>query len=121
VAACVRDIMAERSSWAGRAVDLLRVGADRSRADIAVGGAGWPNNPRALAGRLRRVQTFLRARGIDIAFSREGRAGNRIIRMHASLEATVCTVGTVSEKHSPLGLSDGVGAASHRVASGSGR
>jgi hypothetical protein len=41
VATCVRELMAERSSWAGRAVDLPRRGADRSRADITVGGAGW--------------------------------------------------------------------------------
>jgi hypothetical protein len=47
-------------------------GADRSS-------DGWPKNPRALAGRLRRSQTFLRVLGIDITFSREGRAGNRII------------------------------------------
>ena len=39
---------------------------------------GWPKNPRALVGRLRRAQTFLRALGIDITFSREGRAGSRI-------------------------------------------
>jgi hypothetical protein len=31
VATCVRELMAERSSWAGCAADLLRVGADRSR------------------------------------------------------------------------------------------
>jgi choline dehydrogenase-like flavoprotein len=31
--------------------------------------------------RLRRAQTFLRALGIEIAFSHEGRAGNRMIRM----------------------------------------
>src|SRR5207237_601424 len=30
VAACVREIMAERSSWTGSAADLLRAGADRS-------------------------------------------------------------------------------------------
>ena len=36
--------------------------------------------PRALAGRLRREQTFPRGLGIDITFSREGRAGNGIIR-----------------------------------------
>jgi hypothetical protein len=41
----------------------------------------WPRTPRALAGRLRRAQTSLRALGIDIAFQREGRAGSRIIRM----------------------------------------
>jgi choline dehydrogenase-like flavoprotein len=32
--------------------------------------------------RLRRAQTFLRALGIEIAFSHEGRAGNRMIRMN---------------------------------------
>ena len=57
---------------------------------------GWPKNPRALAGRLRRAQTFLRALGIDIAFSREGRAGSRVIRMRTSLESTVSTVSSVT-------------------------
>ena len=50
---------------------------------------------RALAGSLRRAQTFLRALGIDIAFSREGRAGSRIIRIRRTLENTVCTVSSV--------------------------
>ena len=54
---------------------------------------GWPENARALAGHLRRAQTFLRALGIEIAFSREGRAGNRIIiTMRTSLENIVRTV-----------------------------
>jgi hypothetical protein len=96
VAACVREIMAERSSWTGSAADLLRAGASRSGDRISRDNAGWPKNPRALAGRLRRAQTFLRALGIDITFSREGRAGNRIIRMHATVENTVSTVSTVS-------------------------
>src|ERR1700675_1052003 len=57
---------------------------------------------RALAGRLRRAQTSLRTLGIEIAFSREGRAGTRIIRISTSREdphsktgSTVSTVGTV--------------------------
>jgi hypothetical protein len=79
VAAFVREIMAVHSTWAGRASDLLR-------ARIAAGkdvldGTGWPKNPRALAGRLRRYQTFLRTVGIDIAFTREGRTGKRMISM----------------------------------------
>jgi hypothetical protein len=41
---------------------------------------GWSNNLRALAG-LRRAQTFLRALGVEITFSREGRAGSRTIRI----------------------------------------
>ena len=79
VAAFVREIMALRETWAGRASDLLRaIAASEGALDTT---AGWPRNPRALAGRLRRCQTFLRTVGIDIAFSREGRTGSRIITM----------------------------------------
>jgi len=94
VAACVREIMAERSSWIGSAADLLRAGADHSSAGISRDRMDWPKNPRALAGRLRRAQTFLRALGIDIAFSREGRGGSRITRI------TVSTVSIVSAARS---------------------
>jgi hypothetical protein len=80
VAAFVREIMSERSTWAGRASDLLRARITAGE-DVPNRTAGWPRNARALAGRLRRCQTFLRTVGIDIAFSREGRTGSRMIRM----------------------------------------
>ena len=95
VAAFVREIMAECNSWMGTAVDLLRVGAGRSWDGRSESRTGWPKSPRALAGRLRRAQTFLRALGIDIVFSREGRAGSRMIRIRARLEGTVSTVSSV--------------------------
>src|ERR1700730_10312500 len=41
------------------------------------------------------ADVFLRVLGIDITFSREGRAGSRIIRIHLTLENTVCTVSSV--------------------------
>jgi hypothetical protein len=82
VAACVRRIMTGQARWVGTASDLLKA--------TAVGGyplagriADWPKNPRALAGRLRRSQAFLRTLGIEIAFNREGQEGNRIIKMTA--------------------------------------
>ena len=103
VAACVRELMAERGSWTGSAADLLRVGADRSSDGIARGGTGWPKNPRALAGRLRRAQTFLRALGIEVAFSREGRAGSRVIRIRGTPETTVSTVSSVPHNESQPG------------------
>src|SRR5271166_1099826 len=85
VAACVRGIMAKQTRWVGTASDLLDA--------TAVGGyhlagriADWPKNPRALAGRLRRSQAFLRTLGIEIAFKREGREGNRIIRMTSRVD-----------------------------------
>jgi hypothetical protein len=95
IATCVRLLMSERSSWTGSAADLLR-GSLEDTGEIPITSIGWPKNPRALAGRLRRAQTFLRALGIDIAFSREGRAGSRVIRMRTSLESTVSTVSSVT-------------------------
>jgi hypothetical protein len=44
VAAWVREIMAQRSSWTGSAADLLRAGADCSSDGIPRGSAGWPKN-----------------------------------------------------------------------------
>ncbi len=81
VAFCVREFMAERRMWTGSAAEFLRVGDDFINAGFLRRRTGWPDNPRALAGRLRRAQTFLRAQGVEIAFSRAGRAGNRIITM----------------------------------------
>jgi hypothetical protein len=77
IAACIQDLMAVRSTWSGSASDLLRVAAPaRHRASRT--DAGRPKSPRALAGRLRRAQTPLRALGIEMTFGREGRAGTRI-------------------------------------------
>jgi len=70
--------MAERSSWAGTASDLLRAATGLARDDES---AGWQKNPGALAGRLCRAQTFLRVLGIEISFNREGRAGTQTIRI----------------------------------------
>jgi len=105
VAACVRELMADRAQWTGSASDLLQAGTSR---------AGWPKSPRALAGRLRRAQTFLRTVGIEIAFGREGRFGTRTIRITAieedQLHDTVGTVSRVSDngrgasKHPPPSL-----------------
>jgi hypothetical protein len=71
VATCVRAIMVDRTVWTGNASDLLRLCAESARDDMLTGGA-WARNPRVLAGRLRRAQTFLRTLGIEITFSREG-------------------------------------------------
>jgi hypothetical protein len=102
IAACVRDFMSERSSWTGSAADLLRISVERR--GQAGDNTGWPKNPRALAGHLRRTQTFLRVLGIEISFSREGRSGTRVIRMRRSFENTVSTVSSVSS--GPAAISD---------------
>jgi len=100
VAARVREIMADRAQWTGSASDFLQVGTHRS---------GWPKSPRALAGRLRRAQTFLRTLGIEIVFGREGQFGTRTIRITAigdnQLHDTVSTVSRVSDNEHGAGLS----------------
>jgi hypothetical protein len=104
VAACVREIMAERSAWTGSATDLLRAGAGLLDEGSPRGNAGWPKRPRELAGRLRRVQTSLRALGIDIAFAREGRAGNRIIRIRVMHETVSTSAASTDAKGDPNSL-----------------
>jgi hypothetical protein len=100
IAACVRDFMIERSSWTGSAADLLRISVER--AGQVAANIGWPKNPRALAGHLRRAQTSLRALGVDISFSREGRNGSRVIRMRSSFKNTVSTVSSVRTGPGPV-------------------
>src|SRR6516225_9367761 len=92
----IRQIKANCSTWTGNASDLLRAGADLSDPGLPGGAPAWPKNPRALAGRLRRAQPFLRALGIQIAFSRESRAGTRVIRIYTRAEDIAMTVSTVS-------------------------
>jgi hypothetical protein len=87
-------LMAGRSTWSGSASDLLRLCAESTR-DDASRGTLWAKNPRALAGRLRRAQTFLRTLGIEISFSREGRVGTRMITVSTSAESCVSTVSVV--------------------------
>jgi hypothetical protein len=97
VAARIRDVMAGRVMWSGNATELLRVAAPDPSDKAPWTSVGWPKSPRALAGRLRRAQTPLRALGIEINFGREGRTCTRIIRMRKSYPAaTAATVSTVS-------------------------
>jgi hypothetical protein len=94
ITAFVRELMNERSSWTGNAADLLRLSVECNSQTGE--NTGRPKNPRALAGHLRRSQTFLRAVGVNISFGREGRAGTRVIRIRRSAENIVSTVSTVS-------------------------
>jgi hypothetical protein len=99
VAARVRAIMANRTTWTGTASELLRAGIDSAGDSPFSEAAAWPKNPRALAGRLRRAQTFLRTLGIEVSFSRHGRAGTRTIRISSAFRnppPPVSGVGTVS-------------------------
>jgi hypothetical protein len=102
VAARVRQIMANRSMWTGNASELLRMGAELAHHSSSRDGQGWPKNPRELAGRLRRAQTFLRTLGMEMTFRRAGRAGMRTITIRTARENTVSTVSSVrDDDHDP--------------------
>jgi hypothetical protein len=94
IANCVRAMMVDRTIWTGSASDLFLLCSEGAREGISSGG-GWAKNPRALAGRLRRAQTFLRSLGIEITFSREGRTGSRMIKVSTNSENCVSTVSIV--------------------------
>lgn len=84
VASAVRMLVGQRGEWSGTASELLDVLGDlvgeRTRR-----AKGWPANPRALSGRLRRAATFLRQLGIDITFLKEGRERRRIVVIRRAL------------------------------------
>src|SRR6516225_7901374 len=58
VAAAVRTIMTKQTRWAGTASDLMASAAAGQQFNGRI--ADWPKSSRALAGRLRRSQAFLR-------------------------------------------------------------
>lgn len=74
----------------GTASEFLCTADTLQREEVLIRRPDWPRTPRALAGRLRRAQTSLRA--IDIDFHREGRAGNRLINMRVNAGESVSTV-----------------------------
>jgi hypothetical protein len=84
--------------WAGTASDFLLAANKLQQQEASIRRPEWPRTPRALAGRLRRAQTSLRAVGIDLAFRREGRAGNRMIRMHGLASASPVPSATSAPK-----------------------
>jgi hypothetical protein len=85
IGAAVRALMAARTEWTGTASELLGALVEIAGHGVAKS-KNWPDGPRALAGRLRRVAPLLRKIGIAIAFGREGRARTRTISITATAE-----------------------------------
>jgi hypothetical protein len=80
VAAAVRTMMAERTEWSGTASQLLPALAELVDERVTKSKT-WPDDARVLSGRLRRGAPFLRKVGVEIGFTKEGRARTRIIRI----------------------------------------
>ena len=80
VAAAVRAVMVRRTQWTGTATQFLGILA-QAAGERAAKSRTWPGSPRALSDRLRRAAAFLRKTGIEIHYTREGRARTRTIRI----------------------------------------
>jgi hypothetical protein len=88
IATAVRAVMAAQTVWTGTASELLDALVEVVGERVAKS-KGWPDSPRALAGRLRRAATFLRKVGIEIRFDREGNARTRIIHITTTSSSPV--------------------------------
>jgi hypothetical protein len=75
--------MMTQTKLTGPASDLLGALA-QAAGEHAVRSKTWPDNPRAVAGRLRRAAPLLRKIGIEVVFKREGHARTRIIDIRAT-------------------------------------
>ena len=83
VATAVRALMSARIEWKGTASSLLVALGEVVDERIAKSKT-WPDNPRALSGRLRRAATFLRKVGIEVAFTKEGKVRTRVVHITAA-------------------------------------
>jgi hypothetical protein len=71
--------MEDRDDWTGTAAELLEELEGRAD-ERTLKSKHWAHSPRALSGRVRRTATFLRAKGIEIDFTRDPkRKRSRII------------------------------------------
>jgi hypothetical protein len=70
VASAVRSFMERRAEWEGAATQLLSA-LEALAGERVIKSKMWPKAPNALSGRLRRIATFLRKIGIDVAISRD--------------------------------------------------
>jgi hypothetical protein len=78
VASGVLALIEKRTHVTGTASDLLGALGDVAGEKVTKS-KSWPQSPKALSGRLRRAATFLRKKGVEITFDREGHGRTRTI------------------------------------------
>jgi hypothetical protein len=102
IVALINDPQSE-GQWNGAAGDLLRY-LEKTVDDGVKKSPTWPKTPRGLAGRLRRLNTFLRESGIAITFRDQKSTGGRrlltIARTSGGLTATTATTATTESASS---------------------
>ncbi|WP_254430131.1 hypothetical protein [Ruegeria sp. HKCCA4812] len=80
VALAILSLMDGRQRWSGTATELKQTLRDRFPA-LTEDSQSFPRSEARFGAALRRVQPVLRRQGVNIAFSREGKAGMRVIEL----------------------------------------
>jgi hypothetical protein len=75
IGAAILRFLDGRAAWAGTAEELLEALTPERPP------RGWPETPRSLAARLRRIAQPLAAAGVGVDFAREGHDRRRIVRL----------------------------------------
>jgi hypothetical protein len=107
-AAIVMLINEKQGEWEGTARDLL---ADLERCvdDRVKKSAPWPKTPRGISGRLRRLITFLREAGIEVAFGPKGSAGRRPLSIRRTVVNLTATTATTADAEGETSFSQSFG------------
>jgi hypothetical protein len=83
VALAILSLMDRRTHWSGTATELRQALRDRFPA-LTEDSQSFPRNGARFGAALRRMQPVLRRKGVAIGFSREGKAGVRVIEISAA-------------------------------------
>lgn len=80
VALAILSLMEGRQHWSGTATELKQTLRDRFPS-LTEDSQSFPRSEARFGAALRRVQPVLRRQGVNITFSREGKAGMRLIEL----------------------------------------
>jgi hypothetical protein len=111
VAGAVLAMMVDRTEWNGTATDLIEQLA-KFVSETQRNSKAWPTSGRAVAGKLRRSEPFLRKIGIEFVFSRSNdRARTRLIQIISKASspdpATVSSSASSASSDAQSGLQNG--------------
>lgn len=92
----------KRETWEGTCKELLS-DLEQLAGDVKKSRA-WPQNPRGLSGRLRRLVTILRESGIRITFHQKGTKGQRSLTIAGTARHPTAAIATTAtpDRNTPL-------------------
>lgn len=94
----IMALMDTLETWDGTAAELLKVIEEKHTDEKTRKRKDWPQTPKGMAGKLRRLAPNLRNMGIDATFSEpQGKKNLRIIRLERSCKQRIARIASVAE------------------------